>query len=275
MWLLRALMGRWRWMALAALFSAAVTVRLGFWQLDRLAQRRAVNFQLASRLVAPPLRLPGPLSDAPPAGDALRESEFRRAVLRGFWDFTKERPLTNQFWEGQLGVDVIAPFILETGRQAVLVDRGWLPAAESDAARWERYRPPQGPGLVPIEVRGYVRLDPPRSGWEELRREARADGVALLPFHVTEEPPLSTIGVTRDQPLPYKRIPVASIGEGVHAIAAAQWFLISGIIVVGLVIYVSQRERPGAALAGLRRAPERALRPRSAADAAPPAPGAR
>jgi hypothetical protein len=63
---------------------------------------------------------------------------------------------------------------------------------------------------------------------------------------VAEAPPISAIGVTHEQPLPYKKPPVASIGEGVHAIAAAQWFIISGIILVGLVAYVSQRERPGA-----------------------------
>jgi cytochrome oxidase assembly protein ShyY1 len=238
-------------MALAALFSAAVTVRLGLWQLDRLAQRREVNFQLASRLVAEPIRLPGPLSAAPPTGADLREIEFRPVVLRGYWDFTRERALTNQFWQGQLGLDVVAPFVLETGQQEVLVDRGWLPAAEVDPTRWEHFRPPQRPGLVAVEVRGYVRLDSPRIGWEELRRDAQTPGITLLPFHVVEEPPLSTVAVTHDQPLPYKRLPVASIGEGVHAIAAAQWFLISGIIVLGLLLYVRQKElgasRPGPA----------------------------
>src|SRR6185503_16009702 len=92
-WLLRALVGRWKWMALAALFSAAVTLRLGFWQLDRLAQRRDVNFQLGKRLVTEPLRLPGDASQHPPSDAALRELEFRSVVLRGYWDFSKERAL--------------------------------------------------------------------------------------------------------------------------------------------------------------------------------------
>lgn len=267
MWLLRALAGRWRWMTFAALFTCAITVKLGFWQLDRLAQRREINHHLAQRLVAEPLRLPGPISDKPPEGEALRALEFQPAVLRGFWDFEHERALPNQFWDDQLGLDLVAPFTLEDGKHAVLVDRGWIPAPDSDPNEWARYRPPQRAAFEAVEVRGYVRFEPRGSVIEQLRRAAAQDGHDLLPFYVTEAPPISAIGVTHEQPLPYKKPPVASIGEGVHAIAAAQWFIISAIILVGMVVYVSQRERPGGHPPGLRRAPDRAIAPPLAAPA--------
>src|SRR5688572_15372302 len=128
-------------MVLAALLSCAVTVRLGYWQLDRLEQRREINFQLGSRLVAEPVRLPGPLSSAAPDGEALRELEFRRVVLRGYWDFSKERSLPNQFWERQLGLHLVVPFLLEDGKGAVLVDRGWIPAEMASPSEWGRTRP--------------------------------------------------------------------------------------------------------------------------------------
>jgi cytochrome oxidase assembly protein ShyY1 len=42
--LLRALVGRrWRWVTLAVLALMLVLARLGLWQLDRLAERRAAN----------------------------------------------------------------------------------------------------------------------------------------------------------------------------------------------------------------------------------------
>jgi cytochrome oxidase assembly protein ShyY1 len=229
----------------AALFSCAVTIWLGFWQLGRLEQRRELNFQLGSRVVAEAVRLPGPLSRTPPSGDVLREIEFRPVVLRGFWDFSKERTLPNQFWDRQLGVKLVAPLTLEDGSGAVLVDRGWVPAPAGSigASELERYRPQQRAALESVEVRGYVRLG--GSGvLDTLRRDIERDGTTLLPFTVQEAPPISSIGVNHEQPLPYKRPPVASIGEGVHAIAAAQWFIISGIIVVGMVAYVIQRRRP-------------------------------
>ena len=230
-------------MALAALLSCAITVRLGFWQLDRLEQRREINFQLGSRVVAEAIRLPGPLSRTPPTGEALREIEFRPVVLRGFWDFSKERALPNQFWERQLGVHLVAPLTFESGDAAVLVDRGWVPAPAGSmtSSEMERYRPPQRAALEAVEVRGHVRLG---SGLDTIRRELEREGVPLLPFHVQEGPPIAAVSVTFEQPLPYKRPPTASIGEGVHAIAAAQWFIISGIIVAGMVTYVIQRRRP-------------------------------
>lgn len=233
-------------MALAALLSCAVTIRLGFWQIDRLEQRREINFQLGSRMVAEAVRLPGPLSRTPPSGEELRELEFRPVVLRGFWVFAGERALPNQFWQRQLGVHLLAPLALEDGTGTVLVDRGWVPAPEGSttASEMERYRPQQRAALEPVEVRGYVRLNS-GAAIDSIRREIERGGVPLplLPFHVQEAPPLTVIGVTHEQPLPYKRPPVASIGEGVHAIAAAQWFIISGIIVVGMVTYAAQRKR--------------------------------
>ena len=254
-------------MILAALLSCAVTVRLGFWQLDRLEQRREINFQLDSRLVAEPLRVPGPISTAPLSGEALRELEFRPVVLRGLWDFSKERALPNQFWERQLGLHLIAPFLLEDGSGAVLVDRGWIPAEMASPSEWARVRPQQRP-LEVSEVRGHVRLTPTGS-LLTIRRELEREGVELLPFHVLEAPPISAIGVTHEQPLPFKRPPVASIGEGVHAIAAAQWFVISAIIVVGMASYLIQRRRQRRA----GNAP--AAAPRAARSAAPGLPRGR
>jgi surfeit locus 1 family protein len=254
-------------MALAALLSCAVTIRLGFWQLDRLEQRREINFQLGSRVVAEAMQLPGPLSRTSPTGDALHEIEFRPVVLRGFWDFSKERALPNQFWDRQLGVHLVAPLTLEDGSGAVLVDRGWVPApaGSTTPSEMERYRPQQRAALETVEVRGYVRLG---GGLDTIQREVEREGVTLLPFHVQEAPPLSAIGVTHEQPLPYKRPPVASIGEGVHAIAAAQWFIISGIIVVGMAAYIIQRRRPRRRAAGTQEWP-RLARERAAAPGLP------
>ena len=259
-----------RWMVLAALLSCGVTVWLGFWQLDRLEQRRQINFQLGSRLVAEPLRLPGPVTQRVPDGEALRDMEFRPVTLRGYWDFSKERALPNQFWERQLGLHLIAPFALEDGSGSVLVDRGRVPAEMVDPSEWAGVRPPQRP-LEVAEVRGHVRLAGTNSGTlATIRRELEREGLAdLLPFHVQEAPPLSAIGVGHEQPLPYKRPPVASIGEGVHAIAAAQWFIISAIILVGMASYLIQRRRPAAPAGAVTAPPLRVPTPRGAAPARP------
>jgi len=240
--LVAALLGRWRWMALAALFACVVMVRLGIWQLDRLAARRQVNTQLEQRITAERVQLNALLNAGLPSGDALLELEYRPVVLRGYWDYSQQQPLTNQVWQGELGFHLVTPFLLEDSDKWVLVDRGWIPARVAAPSEWEQFREPQRSAVELVEIYGWIRLD--QRGMVEIRRRVEAAGLPLLPLHVNQAP-------RREQPLPYKRVPVASIGEGVHAIAAAQWFIIGGIIVVGLLAYVRRETVRTASGAGM------------------------
>ena len=58
----------------------------------------------------------------------------------------------------------------------------------------------------------------------------------LLPFVVVQSPPAGQ-QVSADA-LPYRQLPQTDLGDGVHLIAAVQWFAIAGIIVAGQVTYV-------------------------------------
>jgi cytochrome oxidase assembly protein ShyY1 len=70
--LLRALVGRrWRWVTLAVLALMLVLARLGIWQLDRLAERRAANAQLAAALSAAPIDLNTALTSTPRSRRAM------------------------------------------------------------------------------------------------------------------------------------------------------------------------------------------------------------
>src|SRR5690606_6935076 len=57
--------------------------RLGFWQLDRLAERKASNAVVAGRIDAPPVS-----PDQLPADTA--QSRYRRVILRGTFDYEHE-----------------------------------------------------------------------------------------------------------------------------------------------------------------------------------------
>jgi surfeit locus 1 family protein len=257
--LLAALLGRWRWLTLAALLSCALMVWLGFWQLGRLAQRRVVNEQLASRPGAPPVTIDAAFVAAVPTEEALRQLEYRTVVVRGRWEYDRERVIPNQLWERQLGLHLVTPLVIagtEGAERTVLVDRGWIPADAADPGKWGQFRDRATEGQV-VEVRGSLRVDPRTLGQLIRRGERRP-----LPLYVVQAPPPSAATDPGAQPLPYKRPLVASIGEGVHAIAAMQWFAIGAIILIGLVVYVSQQERQGVrsqvrfnpALASARRA---------------------
>jgi surfeit locus 1 family protein len=163
---------RWRWVTLGVFLICVVLARLGVWQLDRLAERRARSAELAARLEAPALTLTaaglqgsgGPEgAGGTGAGDPAAVA-YRRVVARGTFDYSRELALVNQVHEGQLGFHLLTPLVLEAGPSrpagaAVLVDRGWVPAATApgqapgpDSVSWTRYRGPEGV----VEVTGWV-----------------------------------------------------------------------------------------------------------------------
>lgn len=142
-----------RWLALAAavLVLAAVCVRLGLWQFDRLGERREVNAVVDANLSSPavPLRQLVAVGAAPAAAE-----EWRTVTLRGRYD-AEDRLLVRYQTHGSLrGVDVVVPLRLDDD-SFVLVDRGFLesPAGTPDAD--EVPAPPAGT----VQVTGRLRQD--------------------------------------------------------------------------------------------------------------------
>src|ERR671934_94889 len=78
---------------LAAVVFAALAVRLGVWQLHRLAQRRALNARIAERLAAPPVP-----TAALPRDTA--QAHYRRAVVEGVADYAGEFVLAGRTHDG-------------------------------------------------------------------------------------------------------------------------------------------------------------------------------
>jgi surfeit locus 1 family protein len=257
--LIRALFGRrWWWVTLLVLALMAVLARLGFWQLDRLAQRRAANAQLTAALAAPPIDLNAAWADyaglAP--ADVPADLADRDVALRGEYDFAQQRVLVLQNYEGRPGVHVITPLVLSgVGEEpvAVLVDRGWIPDAERGAGR--DFATANGEQTVV----GYVALT------ETLRRGAAAGSAAptdeifrvdiaalqealpyrLAPFYVMAAPPASATAV--DDALPVEIPKEIDLSEGPHLGYAVQWFIFSLGLGAGYVIYVNHSLRKDAA----------------------------
>ena len=241
---------RWRWMTLAALVFVAITFRLGIWQLDRLAQRHAESARREARLSETPL----PLTASMVANGAPDLPIFQPVVVRGTYDGGQTLALTNVIWGQQLGVHLLTPITIEGSLTMVLVDRGWVPAPAVTAPDFSQYRVDG-----PAEVTGWVRplsgassvipasggSAPPATGADRLlpsldvRVVQGKVSAPLLPFVVTQLPPEHA--VVQEQQLPYQRMPETNLGDGVHVIAAAQWFVIAAIIVIGQVAFVRRQ----------------------------------
>jgi len=98
----------------AAVLLIAFFVRLGLWQLDRAAEKRAI---IATAAAAPELRWPIG-SGQPP--------RFAHLRITGRFDPERHLLLDNQVLGGRHGVHVLTPLITPGGR-LILVNRGWLP----------------------------------------------------------------------------------------------------------------------------------------------------
>jgi surfeit locus 1 family protein len=196
-------------LAVVAVTIAAVCVRLGIWQLDRLAQRRARNAGLAARLALPPLEVQRGVS-----ADSARE---RRVVAHGVYDFSAERTWVGRSFQGTPGVALVTPLRLADG-SAVLVDRGWVYSPDAFHVDEAAYREPEtatvtGIALIPPRGRGDV------------------DVAGFLPFVIQAAGPDPTRGLPRRWPAPV-------FDNGPHLSYAIQWFSFAMIALVGTAVMI-------------------------------------
>lgn len=139
---------------IAALLMTALTARLGWWQLDRAAQKRAVQESIEQRAALPPLTQAEQLPDT---SARLATHVQRRVQLQGRWLAARTIFLDNRPMAGRAGFVVVTPLALSDGT-AVLVQRGWLPR---DATQRTRIAPVPTPEGHVVTVIG--RLAPPPS----------------------------------------------------------------------------------------------------------------
>lgn len=235
--------------------AAALFVRLGIWQLQRLAERRAFNAQVEEMQLLPPVALA--------AEGTLEKQEYRKVIASGSFDFANQMAIRNQVLDGQYGYHLLTPLVLADqngaggGRTAaVLVDRGWIPATQNDSRiRWERY---DAPGTV--HVSGVIRLgwkDPgwiglmqptplPENGGDEfvfyvdLQQIGQSLPYKLLPVYIQLDGSSNRAGI------PIASAPIPTPDEGPHMGYAAQWFGLAGLLLIGYPLYVHRKKAPQA-----------------------------
>jgi surfeit locus 1 family protein len=242
--------GRQLWVTLLVIAGAALCCRLGIWQLERLAQRRAQNALIAARIAQPAIQLTGELADA----DAL---DYRRVEARGVYDPVQEIVLRNRALDGAPGIHIITPLRLSGSDAVVLVDRGWAPL---DRASPEARRAFAEPGEVVVQ--GIARRsqenaggppDPPlgsgqtrRDAWfrVDIPRIAQQAGYKLLPIFIEEQPaPGDQPGLSDGEGDLPRRVATTDLGEGPHLSYTIQWFSFAVILLVGYVAFIYQRLR--------------------------------
>ena len=194
---------------------AAGCVRLGIWQLDRLATRRARNAELTAARARTPIEVTGGL----PA-DSARDRRLRAA---GVFDYERETVWPARTFEGVPGVHLLTPLRFADGSR-VLVDRGWVPSPDAMHVDRGLYREPDSAVVVGVgraTPRGRGDVDP-----------------AAFPYVLQQDSPP---GAARGY---IQRIPPPPLDDGPHLGYAIQWFSFAVIALVGSFVLVVKSRNP-------------------------------
>jgi surfeit locus 1 family protein len=220
-------------------FAVAVSlgcIRLGFWQLSRLGERRARNAVTAARLAAPPASLE----------EALRDTtggRYRRVQLRGRFDYDHERILTGRGRNGSPGVHLLTPLLRPGTDTAVLVVRGWVYSADGmhvDLGRWHEGDSVSLDGFVDdfTSGRGPVTLRRVERGIRRLELDSLQ---AAMPYRLAKKLVVQTSDSTERADRP-ARLQAPALDDGPHKGYAIQWFAFAAIGLTGVGV-VLRRER--------------------------------
>jgi surfeit locus 1 family protein len=231
---------------LLALGVALLTARLGWWQLDRAAQKVAMQQSLDSRAAMPALAA----ADWPRDAAAASRVEYRHTQATGVWLNELSIYLDNRPQAGRTGFLLVTPLRLDDGT-AILVQRGWQPRDQMDRTRVAP--PPVAPGAVTVSGRiapalpRVFEFDSAASG--TIRQNLGIDSYAiearlrLRPWVLIQEegPATPADGLLRQAPAP-------NTGVQTHYGYAFQWFSLSALTVVLYVWFqlIRPRRRAGA-----------------------------
>ena len=106
--------------SLVTLLLLPILLGLGFWQLDRAQQKKALQDDYDRRSSGAVQVL-----DAQPrAAEALR---FYKVSARGYYEPAYQILLDNRVHRGRVGYYVITPLRIEGSAMRILVNRGWVP----------------------------------------------------------------------------------------------------------------------------------------------------
>ena len=209
-----------------------VLLRLGFWQLARADEKRAILAEQQAKLALPAKNIDQHYSDS-------ENLEYRRLAVRGTFLNKYQIFIDNKIHQGAAGYDVVTPLRITNTDKYILVDRGWVPLGASRAVLPDIDTPEQEVSLLglakynPKDVVAFGEGNRSNQGWPAVVRwidipalhsETKLD---LLPFLFLLDPD-SPYGFVRE----WKFI---NMPPEKHVSYAVQWF---GMAIALLIIYL-------------------------------------
>lgn len=219
---------------LAVLVVVVVCVRLGFWQLDRRAERLDLNAALAERAAMDTV----PLALVPADTAGL---PYRAALAHGVYDHARAFVLAGRSMGGTPGVHLFTPMRLADG--AILVNRGWLPSPDAATVDLQAIdRPDTATVTGTLQPFPDVRLDMEPGDFRHTWFRLAGDNIrAQYPYPVAPVYLLAAgvpAGAGAPAPIP---VPPRALDGGPHLSYAVQWFSFAVIFAVGWLLLAFRR----------------------------------
>lgn len=245
MYILKIFSKKWILLTILIVLSMVLFVRLGFWQLDRLEQKRNYNMMMAERWREEPFDLSR--EQLPENLDAL---QYRRVTAKGQFDYANQIVLKSQVYRDAPGIVLVTPFVMANNR-AVLVARGWVPDDRSDPQYWPEMEEPAGAPMIGLikasqaPPNGQPSTPPPAP----LAEWYRIDIPAIQP-QMSYKLESGWIQQLPEEGRPLDRLPIReepmALDEGNHLSYAVQWFSFAVIAGFGYIMFVRYKERQAA-----------------------------
>jgi len=236
----------WLFTTCLVFLAILLTIRLGFWQLDRLDQNNTFNSHILSVQAMPDLNLSEEIK-----GINLTDLEYRTVIATGIFDFNNQVVIRNQVWAqswgNEIGYTIITPLLMQNGH-AVLVQRGWVPLSFNTPLSLRSFDQSGD-----VFVNGIIRLplekgemgggvpDPTLAPGQEglffwnnvnIKRIQQQIPYDILPVYVQQAP------VKDNGTLPYKSIPILELTDEAHLGYAIQWFFYAILLLFGYPYFI-------------------------------------
>jgi surfeit locus 1 family protein len=236
---------KWILSHLCVLLLVVVMILLGFWQLDRLQQKKDRNALVTARQEEPVAPVTDIVSADDPS-DVGGDVRFREATATGVYDEDAQVLVRNRTFDGAPGSWVLTPLVLQDGT-AIVVNRGWVPVTGEQVLSPVAAPPPgevDVQGLLeqtqnrgsfgPTDPSGEVLDTLSRVDLERLQEQVDEDLFPVWLQLETQDPPPG------NQPTP---VEPPELSEGPHLGYAVQWFTFTLIALVGYPIILRRRAR--------------------------------
>lgn len=222
---------RWAALIVFVVILGITFVRLGEWQLDRLAQRKANNAIIQAHRDSPVIDysevFTRPITDL---------DQWQRVQITGTFLTDRQYQIRYRNNGDERGFEVVTPLRAKNG-DIVLIDRGFVAADTAPVAVLPD--PPSGT----VTVVGHVRRNEQGSSEavtpvDGMMRLINAPAISKDLGYPVLDGYIGLLQITPAQSGNLTPIVPPSLDEGPHFWYAVQWFMFAGIAVVGVIVFI-------------------------------------